>query len=70
VLNNKIIVLNKIKNQIYETKNQGKKIVAEMPQKETRIKHMQDTIKKIFISYTKIGICKYQIPKKCAQIFI
>ena len=48
-------------------KIKGKKIVAEMPQKETRIKHMQDTI---FISYTKIGICKYQIPKKCAQIFI
>ena len=39
-------------------KIKGKKIVAEMPQKETRIKHMQDTIKKIFISYTKIGICK------------
>lgn len=48
----------------------GKKIVAEMPQKETCIEHMQDIIKKIFISYTKIGICKYQIPKKCAQIFI
>ena len=44
MLNNKIIVLNKIKNQIYETKNKGKKIVAEMPQKETCIEHMQDII--------------------------
>ena len=44
MLNNKKIVLNKIKNQIYETENQWKKIVAEMPQKETCIEHMQDII--------------------------
>jgi len=42
MLNNKIIVLNKIKYM--KLKIKGKKIVAEMPQKETCIEHMQDTI--------------------------